>query len=686
MTKKRILSLILACMLIVMAAAGCGKKNSTADETTAQTKEVTTESVDAATEPETDDGSDTYKAEGKNINGTILQCFAWSFNTINESMEDIAHAGYAAIQTSPANECIVGGNGGMELMGQGKWYYHYQPTDWKIGNYQLGTKEEFKAMCEKAHSYGIKVIVDVVPNHTTGDESAVSQALINAVGGIDKLYHSTGKETITSYADRAQCTLYSQGGLYDVNTENKAFQDYFIKYLNECIACGADGFRYDTAKHIGLEDDPKDTGVTENNFWKRVINEIDNADNIFNYGEVLQGDNDRIADYIDTIGAATASSYGYKLRTAIKSANMDANNLKDYAVGSRDASTVTWVESHDTYTGEESTSLTEEDIKLGWAFLAARQNGNALFFARPYGSDSDNMWGTMNRIGVAGSYIYKDSTVAAANLFNKAVTGETEKLSNPGNDKSVIMVERGSKGLVVVNYSTSDKTLDCEVSLADGKYINRADKSTEYTVDGGKLTGTISARSAVILCNDGYTDYGTLPEVKIEDGTSCVYNEDSIQVTLHAVNADSATYTLNGGKEVTYSDGDKIEVKAGSDNTAKLTLKASGKDGCNTVMTYVFTHKAANGSGTKIYFQKPAAWANTINAYVYDESTSDVKENASWPGAAMTDEGNGLYSYVLEDDWSAALVIFNDGSYQYPGMMEPGLTIENGKIYTEEIN
>lgn len=679
MTKKKILSLILACMFIIIAAAGCGKKNSTGDETT-QAGETSVESTEDGNSQNTEKPD---KSTGKNINGTILQCFAWSFNTISESMEDIAHAGYAAIQTSPANECIVGGNGGMELMGQGKWYYHYQPTDWKIGNYQLGTKEEFKAMCEKAHSYGIKVIVDVVPNHTAGDESAVSQDLINAVGGIDKLYHSTGKKDITDYADRAQCTLYSQGGLYDVNTENKAFQDYFIGYLNECIACGADGFRYDTAKHIGLEDDPKDTGVTENNFWKRVISEIDNADNIFNYGEVLQGDNERIADYIDTIGAATASSYGYKLRTAIKSAKMDAGNLKDYAVGSRDASTVTWVESHDTYTGEESTSLTDEDIKLGWAFLAARENGNALFFARPYGSSADNMWGTMNRIGVAGSYLYKDATVAAANLFNKAVTGESEKLSNPDNDTTVIMVERGNKGLVVVNSDSSDKQINCEVSLADGKYVNRADNSTEYTVDGGKITGTIPARSAIILCNDGYEEYGTLPEVKIEDGTSCIFYEDSIQVTLKASNADSAAYSLNGGAETAYTDGDKIEIKAGSDNTA--TLRLTAKSGNNqTVMTYVFTHKKTNSSGTKIYFQKPAAWADTVNAYVYDESSSEVKENAAWPGVAMTDEGNGLYSYVLENDWSAALVIFNDGSNQYPGTMEPGFTIENDKTYTEE--
>ena len=174
-----------------------------------------------------------------------------------------------------------------------------------------------------------------------------------------------------------------------------------------------------------------------------------------------------------------------------------------------------------------------------------------------------------------------------------------------------------------------------------------------------------------------------MPEVKIEDGTSCIFYEDSIQVTLKASNADSAAYSLNGGAETAYTDGDKIEIKAGSDNTA--TLRLTAKSGNNqTVMTYVFTHKMTNSSGTKIYFQKPAAWANTVNAYVYDESSSEVKENAAWPGVAMTDEGNGLYSYVLENDWSAALVIFNDGSNQCPGMMEPGFTIENNKKYTEE--
>ena len=50
-------------------------------------------------------------------NGTILQCWCWSFKTIEEKLPEISAAGFTAIQTSPINTCLVGEKGGLELMG-----------------------------------------------------------------------------------------------------------------------------------------------------------------------------------------------------------------------------------------------------------------------------------------------------------------------------------------------------------------------------------------------------------------------------------------------------------------------------------------------------------------------------------------------------------------------------------------
>lgn len=91
------------------------------------------------------------------------------------------------------------------------------------------------------------MIVDVLPNHTAFDTSAVAQGLRDAVGGIDNLYHANGLVEIKDYNDRLQCTTSGVGGLPDVNTENPDFQYYYMQYVADLIRCGAGGFRYDTA-------------------------------------------------------------------------------------------------------------------------------------------------------------------------------------------------------------------------------------------------------------------------------------------------------------------------------------------------------------------------------------------------------------------------------------------------------
>lgn len=101
---KRILSgLLVSAMLTgsVVYLTGCSNSQNGSDDNT---------STNTSTE---------YAHADKIDNGTILQCFSWDFNTIKESMADIAASGYTALQTSPINACLEGENGGMQLYGDG---------------------------------------------------------------------------------------------------------------------------------------------------------------------------------------------------------------------------------------------------------------------------------------------------------------------------------------------------------------------------------------------------------------------------------------------------------------------------------------------------------------------------------------------------------------------------------------
>lgn len=671
--KKKLLALALSFALVMSLFIGCSSAQDAGQE-----------AIESTIQP----SDNPYGLRDNVEDGTILHCFSWSFETIEESLEDIAMAGYSAIQTSPINACYDGGNGGMDLYGQGKWYYHYQPTDWIIGNYQLGTREEFISLCEAAEAYGIKVIVDVAPNHTTTITEAISQNLLDAVGGLENLYHSSGYETIVDYKDRTQCTLRAVGGLYDVNTENPDFQDYFIAYLNDCIACGADGFRYDTAKHIGLSDDPQDNKKLKNNFWERVTTEVDDAGKLFLYGEVLQDGGERIADYIDVIGATTASAYGERIRASFTTAVMQADLLTDLKIGDAEHNVVTWVESHDNYTGDGTAkSLDNDDIRLAYAYLAARAEGTPLFFARPYGASGDNLWGTFNKIGMVGDNLYKETAIVAANRFRNAMTGLSENIFNPGNNERVVCVERGTKGLLLINAGQEECTFKFKTNLEDGKYVNRCDNFTEYTVKRGMITGTIPSKGIAILYNEGYLELDTPAAVKVSDDTRGYIIGETLEVILEAENSVKSTYSVDGGEAVEFKSGDVITLGADTADSAmiRLTLTGENEAGNNTCISYLFKKQERVTAGTTIYFEKPESWGDKISAYIYDETSyNSVKENTKWPGETMTKEEDGTYSYTFTEEWLAPLVIFTDGTNQSNGVLEPGEEILADKVYTVE--
>lgn len=438
----------------------------------------------------------------------ILHVWSWNFPEIARSMHEIADAGYTMIQTSPVQPHYAPEGSCVEIFDpkvkKGNWYYYYQPTDWKIGNKILGSKEQMQAMLDSAAKYNVRVIVDVLPNHTAFDIDAVSPEFYKAVGGRNKMFHSNGLRPISDYQDRTECTLMGVGGLPDVNTENPDFQKYYMQFVNELLRMGVRGFRYDTAKHIGVHSDPKDKGVKENDFWdvalgRKAVKGVRMAlpeDSLFIYGEVLQDKDVPESEYADYMGQ-TASSYGHVLREALDKRSASGVDLKNWHHEAAPEYLTTWVESHDTYcNANESAHLTDDQIRTAWVFLTARQNGTPLFFSRPAGSTRDNYFGN-NVLGARGNDEFKHPEVATVNEFRHDMRGQKEDLQF-SEDGQVWLVNRGKKGAAVVNVGSFANFVNLPTGLPDGTYRDKV-YGQEFKVKKGRLTGALSPDRSYIL-------------------------------------------------------------------------------------------------------------------------------------------------------------------------------------------
>lgn len=439
----------------------------------------------------------------------ILHAWSWSFNTIAENMKQIKDAGYDFVQTSPAQTSYVGDGGGMALFSEpgdsvmGKWYYYYQPTDWQIGNYLLGTRDDFKALGDSALKYDVKIIVDVLPNHTAIDHTAVLPGLDNAVGGHENLYHANGFNDIHNYNDRFEATTGKMGGLPDVNTENPDFQHYYLQYVNDLINLGARGFRYDTAKHIGLPSDPVDEKATINDFWEIATGRkgvkglsMMMPDSIYIYGEVLQDRNVKEAEYAEYIGQ-TASSLGHELRRVLENGNFNTADVVNWHHPAAPEYLVTWVESHDTYANaHESAHLTDDQIRMGWVYLTAREGGTPLFFSRPAGSTRDNYWGN-NRVGERGNDEFFHPEVVAVNNFRHAMAGKPESIIASPNG-AVVEVNRGNSGAALINLSDKVQKVNLTTTLPDGTYTD-AVHNTTFKVKNGNVSGSLQPLTSYLL-------------------------------------------------------------------------------------------------------------------------------------------------------------------------------------------
>lgn len=111
----------------------------------------------------------------------------------------------------------------------------YAIEDYEKFNPEYGTESDFIALVEKAHSLNMKVMMDIVFNHTSRDARLIKEH--------NEFYHhdKEGKmgNKIGEWSD-----------VYDLETERDDVQDYLVSVLMKYKGYGVDGFRFDVASFL----------------------------------------------------------------------------------------------------------------------------------------------------------------------------------------------------------------------------------------------------------------------------------------------------------------------------------------------------------------------------------------------------------------------------------------------------
>lgn len=620
--------------------------------------------------------------------GAVLHCFNWSYNQIKANLSDIKAAGYTAVQTSPVQPPKDYNKSWTDRDGQ--WWKLYQPIDIKIadGNTWLGTKAELKSLCDTAESMGIKVVVDIVANHLGNVTDDLGNQMSNISSQVNSTYRNDSScwhiNNMWANDDNNRYSM-TMGtiGLPDLNTGNSKVQNAYKQLVIDCINLGVDGFRFDAAKHIEL---PNDSG-NSSQFWPVVINgsQSSTSNNIYYYGEVLNYCGTDISNYTKYMSVTDNYTSDCKL-VAANNGNASALASPAYVKGAAPNKSVLWVESHDTYMGNEgssdiknTSSVSDSTIIKAWGIVGSRADSTSLFFARPattMGSASTNT-------------TWKSKAVAEVNKFKNYFDGQSEYLASSG---SIAYNERGTSGVVLVNCSGTSASVSVKANkMANGTYKDAITGNT-FTVSNGTISGKIGNTGVAVVYNAGgqSTTQATQQTTKATQSTTQPVTKPSTKVLIGDVNlggvitiSDASDVQLYITDQLTFTDDQKIAADTNGDGLIDI------KD-ATVIQCYIAGISLDNSLCGKyvgqeepqknyLYYKNTSNWSN-LRAYYWSTGNTTM---TSWPGELMESVGNNVYR--IEVPANAESIIFNNGSdsgktgdIKIEGMNK---IYENGKWY-----
>lgn len=247
-------------------------------------------------------------------NQTIYQIYVrnhtkeGTFNALVKDLDRIKALGVDILYLLPIHP--IG-----EVARKGKLGSPYAIKDYYLVNPELGTLEDFQSFLNVAHSYGFKVMIDIVLHHTSPD----AQLLIDHP---EFYFYKNGKlgNKVGDWSD-----------IIDLDYTNHDLWDYMVDMLTYWANIGVDGYRADVAPLVPIA------------FWEYVRAKMD-----VNHPELLwlsESVEPSFLDYLRTnshIGhsdkelySAFDMLYDYDVYPDLKAFLLGEKTLKDYLDGVR---------------------------------------------------------------------------------------------------------------------------------------------------------------------------------------------------------------------------------------------------------------------------------------------------------------------------------------------------------------
>jgi alpha-amylase len=246
------------------------------------------------------------------------------------------------------SELGVGGLWLMPIMNSPS-YHKYDVTDYKSIHPDYGTTDDFRKFVEEAHKRNIRVLVDLILNHTGSDHPWFQAAIKDKKSKYRDYYVWAKKDSVRGEIAKKQVSFDSDnitqwhpvngdtlaehyygffwGGMPDLNFDNPAVRAEFADIGKFWLTdMNVDGFRLDAAKHIY----PTDQAPKNHEFWVWFRDEMQKIKpDVYLVGEVWSKAED-VAPYLKGLPALFNFDLGYAITAAVQTGRDTSGLIKEY--------------------------------------------------------------------------------------------------------------------------------------------------------------------------------------------------------------------------------------------------------------------------------------------------------------------------------------------------------------------